>query len=59
MNLRLVGLTVIIAIGAEQEIQAYTDPGSGALIWQMAVAGFVGSLFYVRRFVSWLRGRKQ
>jgi hypothetical protein len=29
---------------------AYIDPGSGALLWQMLVAGFVGALFYFRRF---------
>jgi hypothetical protein len=29
----------------------YTDPGSGALIWQLLVASFVGILFYVRSFI--------
>jgi hypothetical protein len=29
----------------------YTDPGSGALIWQLLVASFVGGLFYVRSFI--------
>jgi len=29
----------------------YTDPGSGALIWQLLVASFVGILFYVRTFI--------
>lgn len=29
---------------------AYIDPGSGALIWQAIVAGFVGAAFYFRRF---------
>ena len=28
---------------------AYIDPGSGALLWQMLVAGFMGALFYFRR----------
>jgi hypothetical protein len=30
----------------------YTDPGSGALIWQLLVASFVGGLFYVRSFIQ-------
>lgn len=30
-------------------ILAYVDPGSGQLIWQMLVAGFVGALFYFKR----------
>jgi hypothetical protein len=29
----------------------YTDPGSGALIWQLLVASFVGGLFYIRSFI--------
>jgi hypothetical protein len=32
---------------------AYTDPGSGALLWQMIVAGFVGMMFYGRRILKW------
>lgn len=37
---------------------AYTDPGTGALIWQMAAAAFIGAAFYFRRFMTWLRGKK-
>jgi hypothetical protein len=29
----------------------YTDPGSGALVWQLLVASFFGILFYVRSFI--------
>jgi hypothetical protein len=29
----------------------YTDPGSGALVWQLLVASFFGVLFYVRTFI--------
>jgi hypothetical protein len=40
----------------------YTDPGSGALIWQLLVASFVGILFYVRSFIrritAMMPGRK-
>ena len=35
----------------------YADPGSGALIWQMLVAGFVGALFYCRRIVAWFKNK--
>jgi hypothetical protein len=45
----------IVLILTAREAAAYTDPGSGALVWQMLVAGFVGSLFYIRKFISWLR----
>jgi len=33
----------------------YADPGAGALIWQLALAAFVGGLFYFRRFRDWVR----
>ena len=42
----------------EREARAYTDPGSGALIWQMMVAGLVGVSFYFRRITAWFRNRK-
>jgi hypothetical protein len=32
----------------------YADPGSGALIWQLLVAAFIGSMFYFRRIKDWL-----
>jgi hypothetical protein len=31
----------------------YADPGSGALIWQLLVAAFIGSMFYFRRIKDW------
>ncbi|HZF40374.1 MAG TPA: hypothetical protein VE715_16230 [Blastocatellia bacterium] len=29
----------------------YTDPGSGALVWQLLVASFFGIMFYLRSFI--------
>jgi hypothetical protein len=29
----------------------YTDPGSGALLWQLLIASFFGALFYTRSFI--------
>jgi hypothetical protein len=51
--LRRLDVLVLAALaiwGAETRLQAYIDPGSGALIWQAIVAGFVGAAFYFRRF---------
>src|SRR6476660_2919287 len=48
-------LFAIAFFGSAQQARAYTDPGSGALIWQMLAAGFVGVLFYLRKFASWLK----
>jgi hypothetical protein len=33
---------------------AYVDPGSGQLVWQMLLAGCVGTLFYVKRIRAFL-----
>jgi hypothetical protein len=43
----------------EREAHGYTDPGTGALLWQVLAAGFVGALFYLRKITSWLKGRKK
>jgi hypothetical protein len=54
-------LGLAIALGLvsfERHAFAYTDPGSGALIWQMLAAGFVGAAFYFRRFLTWLKGKR-
>ena len=57
----LLGLPALLLLlfASEREARAYTDPGSGALIWQMMVAGLVGVAFYFRRLASWLRGKRQ
>jgi len=56
----LLGMPVLLLLlfASEREARAYTDPGSGALIWQMLVAGLVGAAFYVRKFTSWLRRKR-
>ena len=51
-------LVVLVMFATEQEARAYTDPGTGALIWQMLVAGVVGVGFYFRRITSWFKNRK-
>lgn len=33
-------------------ILAYIDPGSGSLIFQMIIAGFMGLMFVFRRFFT-------
>jgi hypothetical protein len=58
-NLRFSTLLAVLALGVVtiQEANAYTDPGSGALLWQMIAAGFVGVIFYFRKFITWF-GKK-
>ncbi len=57
--LQVLPFIVVLLIATEQQASAYTDPGSGALIWQMVAAGFVGLMFYLRKFGSWFRSRKK
>jgi len=36
---------------------AYIDPGTGAMLWQVIAAVFIGLLFYVRRIVDWMASK--
>ena len=58
ITLRTIFLLALAMFATEREARAYTDPGSGALIWQMMVAGLVGVGFYFRRITAWFRNRK-
>ena len=53
----LIGVAVLIV--AQTPVYAYTDPGSGTLIWQMLLAASFGVMFYLRRIMSWFRGLKE
>jgi hypothetical protein len=55
---RIVFLVALAMFATEREACAYTDPGTGALLWQMMVAGLVGVGFYFRRITSWFKNRK-
>ena len=44
-----------LLLATPKPAHAYVDPGSGAMIWQMAAAIVIGSLFYVRRVFNWVR----
>jgi hypothetical protein len=48
---------VLVLVCAEAEARAYADPGSGALLWQGLLASIVGAMFFVRRFVSWVKSK--
>ena len=47
-------LAAIVVLVTEGEAYGYTDPGSGALIWQMLLAASFGAVFYFRKLLSWL-----
>ena len=56
---RILVLSLLLLISTEREALAYTDPGSGALMWQALVAGFMGAAFYARKVVTWFRTKKK
>ena len=58
LPLRAAFLLALAAFATEHQARAYTDPGTGALIWQMALAGLAGVAFYFRRITSWFKNRK-
>ncbi len=53
---RVITLVLCLLIGFESEAKAYTDPGTGALVFQMIAAGFIGAMFYVRRIRMFIAG---
>ncbi len=51
-------LVLFLLMAGGKPASAYADPGSGALLWQFLVAGFVGGMFYFRKITRWLRFRQ-
>jgi len=49
---------IFFLLASERPAHAYTDPGSGMLIWQGVVAAFLGASFYFRKFFYKLFGKK-
>lgn len=58
MNVKCMFRTVLMvtamAAVAAPDAQAYIDPGSGTLLWQLLLAGLVGAMFWVQRLRQWL-----
>lgn len=54
---RFTALFTVLALllAVPQLASAYVDPGTGTMLWQMAAAAVIGSLFYVKRIWIWLR----
>ena len=52
--LSVVGLALV-----PSSLEAYTDPGTGAMLWQLLAGAGVGSLFYLRRIINWFASKKR
>jgi len=48
---------VVLLLASPSMANAYVDPGSGAMIWQLGAAAVLGSILYVRRITAWFRAR--
>ena len=55
----ILSASLALLLSVPRDAYAYTDPGTGALIWQVLVAGFVGALFYLRKLASWIKTKKR
>jgi len=53
--LRLIVVTLFALIFVERPLQAYADPGSGLLLWQILGAVILGGVYQARRIVRKLR----
>jgi hypothetical protein len=51
----LLAITIITLIFVERPLQAYADPGSGLLMWQLLGAVILGAGYQARRLVRKLR----
>jgi hypothetical protein len=52
MLTRIFLICVGMLIAAQTAVYAYTDPGSGTLIWQVLFAASFGVMFYLPRMLS-------
>ena len=53
---KLLAVTLIALVFVERPLEAYADPGSGLLMWQLLGAVILGAAYQVRRAVQKLRG---
>ena len=53
----LLAIQLLLILCTERPARAYVDPGSGALVWQGMLAALVGSAFYFRRIIGWVKTR--
>jgi hypothetical protein len=46
-----------MVMAACEQANAYVDPGSGALIWQMLCAVFIGVLFQSKKIIAFFKSK--
>ncbi len=50
-------LVFILVLTWARSADAYVDPGTGSLIWQLIAAAFVGLMFYAVRIKRWIASK--
>ena len=55
---RFLGVFLMVA-GSPSTLMAYTDPGTGMLVWQSIVAVSIGFMFTTRRVLAKVFKRNQ
>lgn len=53
------GATFLAVLLLPANVHAYGDPGTGALIMQMLLAAFLGAMFYFRKFIARITGKRK
>jgi hypothetical protein len=48
---------LLIVLATCDNAFAYTDPGTGLLIWQMLCAVIIGGLFYLKKIISYIKSK--
>lgn len=54
---RIFKLSLLLLLTLPTLAHAYTDPGSGLLLWQLLGSFFIGLLFYIRRITAFIKGK--
>jgi hypothetical protein len=58
-TIRVAMILLPLLLAAPARAYGYTDPGTGAFIYQAAYAAFLGGSFYLRKFLDRFFGKKK
>ena len=54
----MVFTVVILTLGLTMPAAAYTDPGTGIMMWQLLTAALAAVMFKLRAIVTWVQKRR-
>jgi hypothetical protein len=58
-TLAVVSLGLVLLLSSPSNLFGYTDPGTGAFVYQAVYAAFIGGAFYFRKFLSRIFRKRQ